>query len=74
MDFTGDTTEVDFRKAAFGMIVGNKTVIPYNTDEKDTLSVFWYLADGSTTWKRMSHGNDGCFGDQQNSSVKGFKG
>ncbi|MBQ8333716.1 MAG: hypothetical protein IJX93_08085 [Clostridia bacterium] len=74
MDFTGDNVAVDFRKAAFGVVVNGKTVLPYNTDEKDTPSPFWYLADGSTEWKRMSHGNDGCFGQQQDSSVKGFKG
>lgn len=74
MDFTGETTQVDMRKACFGLIVNNYTVIPYGTDEKDTPSPFWYMADGTDEWKKMSHGNDGCFGEQQTSSVKGFKG
>ena len=74
MDLTGDTTEVDFRKACFGLIENNLTVLPYGTDEKDTPSPFWYLADGGTEWKKMSHGGDGCFGQAEGSSVKGLKG
>lgn len=74
MDLTGDSTEVDFRKAAFGVVVNNVGHIPYNTDEKDTPSPFWYLPDGGTEWKKMSHGNDGCFGKAEGSSVRGLKG
>jgi len=74
MDLTGDTAKVDFRKACFGLIENNVTLIPYGTDEKDTPSPFWYLAEGGTEWKKMNHGNDGCFGQAENSSVKGLKG
>lgn len=74
MDLTGDGTAVDFRKACFGLIENNNTVLHYSTDEKDTPSPFWYLPDGENEWKKMSHGDDGCFGEQQSSSVKGLKG
>ena len=74
MDLTGDSTAVDFRKACFGLIENNNTALHYSTDEKDTPTPFWYLPDGETEWKKMSHGGDGCFGEQQDSSVKGLKG
>lgn len=74
MDLTGDGTPIDFRKACFGLIVNEMELMPYRTDDLDAPSPFWVLADGETEWKRMSHGGDGCFGAQQDSSVKGFKG
>ena len=70
VDFTG----VDFRKANFGLLslTGNL----YTTDEGDgrTDQKFYYLAEGSTEWKTYTHGDDGCFGTAQSSSVANFKG
>lgn len=74
MDLTGDGTAVDFRKACFGLIENGVNLLPYNTDDRDTPTPFYYLAEGETEWVEMSHGSDGCFGKAENSSVKGFKG
>lgn len=68
-----DFTNVDFRKACFGLISTDGTK-PYRTDDKDTTSPFYYLGDGESQWVQMSHGWDGCFGTAQNSSVNGLKG
>ncbi len=69
-----DFTDVSFRKGNFGLVSPGGAV--FTTDEADdrTDLDFWYLAEGSTEWKHYLHGDDGCFGSAQNSSVKGFKG
>lgn len=66
-----DFTNVDFRKACFGLQTpeGN-----YRTDDADYNTPFYYLADGATEWVAMSHAWDGCFGTEQSSSVIGKKG
>ena len=69
-----DLTDVDFRKACFGVLTGGTTASPFRTDDYDVETDFYYLADGSSEWVTMSHGNDGCFGNAQNSSVRGLKG
>lgn len=74
LDLTGETAQVDFRKASFGFIEENAVKYANSTDNLDEPSPFWYLADGTTEWVEMTTGNDGCFGAKQNSSVKGFKG
>lgn len=69
-----DLTDVSFRKASFGLTVKGQTKA-FRTDDNDyTECLFYYLADGSTTWQAMSHGWDGCFGSNQNSDVAGMKG
>ena len=68
-----DFTNVDFRKACFGLISTEGTK-PYRTDDHDRNSDFYYLAEGSDQWQTMSHGGDGCFGTAQSSSVIGKKG
>ncbi|MBQ4194313.1 MAG: metallophosphoesterase [Clostridia bacterium] len=70
VDFTG----IDFRKACFGLVT--KDFKLYSTDDFDGRSdlKFYYLAEGSDSWKTMTHGGDGCFGAAQDSSVKDFKG
>lgn len=70
VDFTG----VDFRKACFGVV--DETGALYSTDDLDKRSdlPFYYLAEGSSEWKTYYHGTDGCFGADQSSSVKNFKG
>jgi hypothetical protein len=70
VDFTG----IDFRKACFGL--GTKDFKLYSTDDFDGRSdlKFYYLAEGSDSWKTMTHGGDGCFGAAQDSSVKNFRG
>ncbi len=69
-----DFSEVSMRKANFGLVSSDGTL--YTTDEGDgrTDQAFWYLPEGETEWKRYFHGTDGCFGSDQNSSVRGFKG
>ena len=69
-----DFTNVGFRKANFGLMAPDGSL--FTTDEEDgrTDQYFWYLAEGSDTWVQYTHGNDGCFGDVQNSDVYGFKG
>ncbi|MBR2943556.1 MAG: metallophosphoesterase [Clostridia bacterium] len=70
-----DFTNVDFRKACFGLITNNSTGTPYRTDDYDRASpVFYYMADGTSEWVEMKHGDDGCFGSAQNSSMLGYKG
>lgn len=74
MDLTGDGTAVDFRKACFGFLANNQISSPYRTDDLDSPSPFYYLADGETSWKTMQHGDDGCFGEAEGSSVRGLCG
>ena len=74
MDMRGDGTAVDFRKACFGFLEKNRISAPYRTDDLDSPSPFYYLADGETEWKTMQHGADGCFGEAEGSSVLGFSG
>ena len=69
-----DLTNVDFRKACFGILPNGTTAGPYRTDDNDTVTQFYYLADGATEWTTMSHGSDGCFGTAQSSPMKGLKG
>lgn len=66
--------DVDFRKAGFGLLANNLNSSPYRTDDFDSPSPFYYKAEGSDEWIAMSTGGDGCFGVEQDSSVKGFKG
>jgi len=69
-----DFTDLEFRKANFGLIAPTGDL--YTTDESDNVPnlEFYYLAEGSTEWATYKHGADGCFGLEQASSVKGFKG
>lgn len=71
-----DFTNVEFRKACFGLITSDGTANPYRTDDHDTATPFYYLADGSSEWATLSHGADGCFGDGDRGSqaMKGTKG
>ncbi|MBQ8146556.1 MAG: hypothetical protein IJ039_07200 [Clostridia bacterium] len=66
-----DFTKTDFRKACFGLLSDSTT---YRTDDYDSETPFYYLADGSEAWETMYHGNDGCFGRGQKGSVNGLKG
>ena len=72
IDMTDVTTNLDFRKAAFGFIDTKGNF--YNADEKDQVTRFYALREGDTEWREMSTGTDGCFGLDQNSSMSGFKG
>jgi len=74
MDLTGDGTPIDFRKACFGLIADGAVGLPFNTDDCDTPTPFYYMADGTDNWAAMSHGGDGCFGAAEGSSVRGYKG
>ncbi|MBR5366678.1 MAG: metallophosphoesterase family protein [Clostridia bacterium] len=74
MDLRGEGTPIDFRKACFGLIVNDMYLMPYRTDDLDSPSPFWFLSDSGTEWKEMSHGGDGCFGRDQDSSVRGLRG
>ncbi len=69
-----DFTDVEFRKANFGLVAPNGDL--YSTDESDYVAnlEYYYLPEGETEWKKYVHGADGCFGVEQNTSVKGFKG
>ena len=71
-----DFTNVDFRKACFGLISNDGASSPYRTDDHDLKSPFYYLADGTSEWVELSHGTDGCFGNGDNGSqaMKGKKG
>ena len=69
-----DFSNVEFRKACFGLISDYQSV--FRTDDTDTPTPLYYLADGSTEWQTLSHGNDGCFGtgDPGSQAMKGKKG
>jgi hypothetical protein len=71
-----DFTNVEFRKACFGLITNDGTASPYRTDDHDTATPFYYLADGTSEWVTLSHGADGCFGDGDRGSqaMNGTKG
>ena len=69
-----DLTNVDFRKACFGLLSSEGREKSYRADDDDTSPPLYYLADGSTDWQKLSHGWDGCFGTAQSSSVVGKKG
>ena len=73
IDMTDVTTNLDFRKAAFGFIDTDGNF--YNADNNDdVITTFYALREGDTEWQEMSTGTDGCFGLDQNSSMSGFKG
>jgi len=71
-----DFTDVEFRKACFGLYGDHGTNAAYRTDDKDTVSPLYYLADGTTEWVELKHGIDGCFGagDSGSQAMKGKKG
>ena len=69
-----DFTSIEFRKACFGLITENGGENPYRTDDYDQDSPFYYLADGTSDWVTLSHGNDGCFGTAQKGGINGYKG
>lgn len=69
-----DFTDVNFRKACFGLISEKGGENAYRTDDYDQNSPFYYLADGTDEWVTYSHGKDGCFGTEQSSSVLNHKG
>lgn len=69
-----DFTDVEFRKACFGLVDGEGKL--FSTDDCDNQpdSPFYYLAEGETEWKTYQHGSDGCFGAAEGSRVNNFKG
>ncbi len=71
-----DFTNVEFRKACFGLLTNDGNSCPYRTDDHDSRSSFYYLADGTSEWVTLSHGGDGCFGtgDSGSQGMKGKKG
>ncbi|MBQ4510226.1 MAG: metallophosphoesterase family protein [Clostridia bacterium] len=68
-----DFTNVEFRKACAGFVSNG---VIYRTDDTDTKTPFYYLADGTDEWTTLYHGGDGCFGAGDNGSqgMKGKKG
>jgi hypothetical protein len=76
MDFTGQTSQIDFRKACVGFFNNSAMVRAFRTDDNDGSNnlKFYYKADSSSNWVTKTHGGDGCFGVEQSSSVKGLKG
>lgn len=68
------TNSIDFRKACWGIVTEYEESRPFRTDNYDSRSPFYYLADGSDTWEVLYHGSDGCFGEGDGESVKGLKG
>ena len=74
MDLSGQEDQIEFRKACLGLIDVNN--VCYTTDNEDgrTDLEFYYLADGTTQWKTLHNGDDGNFGADQNSPVRGYKG
>lgn len=69
-----DFTDVEFRKACFGLVDANGRL--FSTDDTDYAadSPFYYLAEGKNEWQSYQHGGDGCFGSAQAAPVNGFKG
>ena len=70
-----DLSNVAFRKANFGVTDSKYNL--FTTDEENSQVDEWplyYLPEGGSTWETYYHGGDGCFGDAQDSDVKGFKG
>ena len=70
-----DFTQVNFRKACTGFASDGGVELPYRTDDNDgTSPKYYYLADGASEWVELSHGWDGCFGQDDGGSVMGKKG
>lgn len=70
-----DFTQVNFRKACTGFASDGGVELPYRTDDNDgTSPKYYYLADGASEWQQLSHGWDGCFGQDDGGSVMGKKG
>lgn len=71
-----DFTNVEFRKACFGLYGEYGKVASYRTDDADYITPFYYLADGATEWVTLHNGKDGCFGvgDTGSQAMKGKKG
>lgn len=71
-----DFGSLELRKACMGLLSDRGVDKAYRTDDYDTESPFYYLADGSDTWVELSHGKDGCFGagDSGSQQMKGKKG
>ena len=70
-----DFTQVEFRKACFGFASAGGAELPFRTDDNDGTSPrYYYLADGESEWQQLSHGGDGCFGQDDGSSIMGKKG
>ena len=71
-----DFSNVEFRKACFGLISHDGHSAPYRTDDADYKTPFYYLADGEDEWQELSHGTDGCFGvgDSGSQGINGKKG
>ena len=69
-----EANNLDFRKASFGLIRENVNTSPYTTDNYDTPCAFYYKAEGSNSWQVMYTGKDGCIGEKDSCSVKGYKG
>ena len=70
-----DLSDVAFRKANFGVTDSKYNL--FTTDEENSQAADWplyYLPEGGSNWETYYHGGDGCFGDAQDSDVKGFKG
>ena len=73
LDLSGENTAIDFGKATVGVVVDKQRGAPHVTGSLALNSEFYYLADGSGTWKTYSM-NDGAFGKDEGVSVEGMKG
>ena len=71
-----DFTNVEFRKACFGFAGEKGFTAAYRTDDTDSITPFYYLADGATEWVELKNGTDGCFGagDSGSQAIIGKKG
>ena len=70
-----DFTKVEFAKASIGIVSTDGVEAPYRTDDNNGKTPkFYYLADGSNEWEELKHGDDGCFGTEQDGTVLGKKG
>ena len=71
-----DFSDIEFRKACFGLYGAYDTAAAFRTDDTDTVTPLYYLPDGKTEWVSLKHGSDGCFGagDEGSQGMKGKKG
>ena len=69
-----DFTDVEFRKACFGVIADDGYHTLYRTDEIDARTDLEFYLYKNGEWVTCYHGYDGCFGADQDSPINGFVG
>ena len=74
LDLSGDDCAIDFSRARIGLIDAENMSDPYVMSPQNKKLPFYFLEEGANKWITMYHDEDGYFGADALSSVKGFRG